>query len=321
MILRMSNKGEEEKAADYAGDVKYRFKQAGSRIPSAQRAAHRDRVARIIADNCELLMDNQLAVRVSAVALMNVLNLDTPKSGRPVCWPKLSEYLLKIVKDEKQFVCVKITAISGLNVFLQCDKVTTTAQSAIAKELTRQLTLKLPVASLEQALYHQAICRTLSRLTIAVPQTSQTIYKILASNKNSIRARAAAAYALGRLPIGGLNPEDVAISCVALMQEIGVRFNKAPDADKWFGYAGDTYLAFKHANGEEKKRKAGLMNRAATIKVQKAFELIVPVVAHLAKDARLRENEERLGVSQNHLKKMKEWLDTQNGAKGVASSR
>ena len=318
MILRMSNKGEADLAAEYSKDVKYRYRQTGTRVPSSQRAAHRERVARIIADNCEKLMDNQLAVRVNAVAIMNVLYLDIPKNGPPVAWSKLPDYLLKIIKDEKQFLCVKVTAVAGLNVFLQCDKVTTTHQNSIANELIRQLGLNLPAPEIEKAIYQQAICRTLSRLRIPLPAASQAIYKVLANKKSTIRARAAAAYALGRLPVAGLNPEDIAISSVELMWEIGSNFNKNPDSEKWLGFAGDTYLAFRHANENEKRQKAGLMNRAATVKVQKAFELILPVMAHLTRDARLGDDEDRTSVSREHLKKMRAWLDTQN-PKGVAS--
>ena len=260
----------------------------------AKTPAAREYFLKSLTDRLAEILDNHFLVRLNAVLLLGQLQSDNgnPQKGiEPTPYVGAYSVLLKVVKDEKQHVAIKIHAVRGLTRICRGaladpnDKRRAEIAVALAPELSKKTTHWWYQMVLVEALGSAGV--TYDPNNKQSPIILQALAEVLADKKRHLQVRAEAARAIGYLPLdGNVNFAPVAYELVNFGYQMSLAYNAKPAREAWSNYFLSLYLAFKAPNANIKiaggKRKPGLLEALPNSKeVKDAYEQVVLMTAHV----------------------------------------
>ena len=260
----------------------------------AKTPAAREYFLKSLTDRLAEILDNHFLVRLNAVLLLGQLQSDNgnPQKGiEPTPYVGAYSVLLKVVKDEKQHVAIKIQAVHGLTRICRGaladpnDKRRAEIAVALAPELLKKTTHWWYQMVLAEALGTAGV--TYDPNNKQNPVILQALAEVVADKNRHLQVRTDAARAIGYLPLdGNVNFAPVAYELVNLGYQMSLAYNAKPTREAWSNYFLSLYLAFKAPNANIKiaggKRKPGLLEALPNSKeVKDAYEQVVLMTAHV----------------------------------------
>ncbi len=264
------------------------------------------------------ILDNHFLVRLNAVILLGQLQSDNgnPTKGvEPTPYVGAYQLMLKVIKDEKQHVAVKITAVRGLTRICRSgfadpnDKRRSEIAMVIVSVLAKKETHWWCQMALAECLGAAGV--TYDPTNKQSPVVLQVLAEVMADKNRHWQARTEAARAIGYLPLdANLNFAPVAYEMVNLGYQMSLAYNAKPTRDAWNNYYLSLYLAFKAPNATLKiaggKRKPGLLEALPNSReVKEAYEQIVLMAAHVLNSGGKQFSADQLkaitGWQQTHL--------------------
>lgn len=300
--VKKEPKGEQPKVAPPAGPKErlpdLRKSLLNSIRTYAKTPAAREYFLKSLTDRLAEILDNHFLVRLNAVLLLGQLQSDNgnPQKGiEPTPYVGAYVVLLKVIKDEKQHIVIKIVAVRGLTRICRGgfadpnDKRRSEIAIALAPELVKKTT---------HWWYQMALAESLGAAGVVYdpsnkqsPVILQVLAEAMADKNRHWQVRTEAARAIGYLPLdGNLNFAPVAYEMVNLGYQMSLAYNAKPGRDAWSNYYLNLYLAFKAPNANLKiaggKRKPGLLEALPSSKeVKEAYEQVVLMTAHVLNGA------------------------------------
>ena len=260
----------------------------------AKTPAAREYFLKALTDRLSETLDNNFVVRLNAVLLLGQLQSDNgnPQKGiEPTPYVGAYAVLLKVIKDEKQHVAIKIHAVRGLTRICRGaladpnDKRRAEIAVALAPELSKKTTHWWYQMVLVEALGTAGV--TYDPNNKQNPVILQALAEVVADKNRHLQVRTDAARAIGYLPLdGNVNFAPVAYELVNLGYHMSLAYNAKPTREAWSNYFLSLYLAFKAPNANLKiaggKRKPGLLEALPNSKeVKDAYEQVVLMTAHV----------------------------------------
>lgn len=260
----------------------------------AKTPAAREYFLKSLTDRLAEILDNHFLVRLNAVLLLGQLQSDNgnPQKGiEPTPYVGAYSVLVKVVKDEKQHIALKIQAVRGLTRICRGaladpnDKRRAEIAVALAPELSKKSSHWWYQMVLVEALGTAGV--TYDPNNKQSPVILQALAEVVADKNRHFQVRTDAARAIGYLPLdGNVNFAPVAYELVNLGYQLSVAYNAKPTREAWSNYFLSLYLAFKAPNSNIKiaggKRKPGLLEALPNSKeVKDAYEQVVLMTAHV----------------------------------------
>ncbi len=320
--LKKEPKGELPKAAPPAGP-KERLPDLRKSLLNSIRTYAKTPVAReyflkSLTDRLAEILDNHFLVRLNAVLLLGQLQSDNgnPQKGiEPTPYVGAYPVLLKVVKDEKQHVVIKIHAVHGLTRICRGglvdpnDKRRSEIAMALVPELAKKTTHWWYQMVLAESLGAAGV--TYDPNNKQSPVILQALAEAMADKNRHWQVRTEAARAIGYLPLdGNLNFAPVAYEMVDLGYQMSLAYNAKPTREAWNNYFLNLYLGFKSPSATAKvaggKRKPGLLEALPNSKeVKESYEQVVLMASHVMNSAGKQFSADQLkaitGWQQSHL--------------------
>ena len=268
---------------------------AGSLLSKKQDVlSFRQELLQIAVEETAKLFDNNSLVRVEAALILGELNLveDNQKMKSmfegepiPIAFAPAAKPLCAVLVDPEQPVDVKIVATQSLTRILRRGNPDVNQKREIANAVIEEL--KRPKA---YWWYQMRLAETLGYIDAPTldldrqPFIYLALDGILKDPNRPLRARTAAAWALGRHPLdSSVNPKELSQDLVVLGLDLAEWYNQnlqQPQA-KRLGFM--LYLSFQAKDAQDKmadrNRKAGLLNSStAAAAAKEAYAQILPVV-------------------------------------------
>lgn len=258
----------------------------------------RREVCKIVTEKCEVLLQNQLQVRLNAAIILAQLNLLEGDKDKPShAYAGAAKPLIAVLKAktggnlDEQTPAIKLWAAKGLgNIALTArpQDLLVTLKMEMARAIIAELQdpethwwyqkeLLLALASIDQVTDAQS----------GKPILVEALGKVLVDKNRDLRVRAAAARALGRAALPpNLNADVLAYHIMQLSHEIALEFQKNPNAGHWPACIYDLYYAFRPVTDRERfhSRPPGLYDRLPSANIRDAYKPVLAMAKHIVQE-------------------------------------
>lgn len=250
---------------------------AGSGEPNVRRQrAFRSTVFDLVIKHCQELMDNNLFVRLQAVALLNELEITRADRRNKIPaepYVNVLPALRSIVIDPQQDTAVKIVAVRGIQRVVSSPLVTVSRSDllATAEELVSELKRKPGDPANNQSVffaYPQVLMDALRSIKIDVdrpgqPFIVQALAELIGDKTADPRVRSHAALTIVRVPlVPKVRLSVISYQVASLTEEMIAEFNKAPQKFYWPECFFKLYAAYQSLNDEEAANNIGLLKQS-----------------------------------------------------------
>ncbi|HSG72968.1 MAG TPA: hypothetical protein VLA12_21320 [Planctomycetaceae bacterium] len=249
----------------------------GSGDPNVRRQrTFRSTVFDLVIKHCQELMDNNLFVRLQAVALLNELELTRADRRNKIPaepYANVLPALRAIVVDPKQDTAVKIVAVRGIQRLASSTmlSISRTDLLATSEELVAELKRKPGGSENGQGVffaYPQIVMDALRAIKIDVdrpgqPFIVQALAEIMADKSADPRVRSHAAFTIVRVPlVPKVKLSVISYQVASLTEELTAEFNASPQKFYWPECFFKLYAAYQSLNDEEAANNIGLLKQS-----------------------------------------------------------
>ncbi len=290
LVLRLSLQANRPVLTDVRKEIERWMDRAASLSAPNARRPFRQFVMDNVIENCELLLDNQLEVRMSAVILLNNAYVEVPNANRrereKEFYAPTYTTFTKILEDQNQHVVVRIWAAKGLRRVLSEAEVRNQQRDQIARTLMGQLLPGKNDPWLDMRIAEAAGYVGIVKFAGGKPVVADGLAKVLNDAGRDPLVRSESAKQLARIvPDESYNLTLFAHQTVRLVKEMAAAQAKQPKSAKWRVCFLNVYLAFVPEDKEAANAESGLLVRAkGNLKhgeyVPKAFQEVLPFVSH-----------------------------------------
>ena len=271
-------------------------------------------------------------VRLNVAYLLGelVVRKGDPSKGIPAARYTDSAYpLCDVVNAPRQLDAIKVVAVRGLVRLMRTGlpdppyDLRLRVAECFANQLTRPYQRSLMRQRVDSHLQHiwfqEVLVEGLAGVGIMVnkqaePFVETVLGNVMADPNRHFLARTAAAKAIGRAPLGGAFDDALrSYQLVELASQMSLAYNKAPTKGYWPRCFQNLYFAFKAINKSEltvEGKPAGLLGQVATARLQDAYSLVVPLVAHVIVQPTVGADGKQYfqPISSETLKPLTDWL-------------
>jgi hypothetical protein len=246
-----------------------------------------------LTDRLAELLDGNFYTRFHAVLMLSALDVkdgDRTKQTSAVPFTPAYVPLLKVLEDPNQDEGVKIPAAMGIErilIYANSPSLSREQVRTIANVLSNELQ-----SSNTHFWYQMRLAEALEAGQITsnaggTPFVVQALAVVVVDKERHPLARAAAAKALGQLPLDAtINLSLLANAVGQFTHDMAEEYNSNPSHYYWRDVYRNIYFAYRPTNDSWKRRKLGLMSQAANAAnhkkaVEDSYKLALPFVVSI----------------------------------------